>query len=79
MSKTVLVHKGTLASLMVAMAAFVLLFVCAGCSSQTGTDGGGDTATAADVSLKSYLVWSPFDSDTPNFHVPEPFGILIFG
>ena len=28
---------------------------------------------------KHYLVWNPVDSDTPNFHVPESFGILVFG
>ena len=26
---------------------------------------------------KHYLVWNHVDSDTPNFHVPESFGILV--
>lgn len=45
------------------------------------------TPPSQSISLKSYTAvrvdgtsdWSPVDSDTPNFHVPEPFGILIFG
>ena len=28
---------------------------------------------------KHYLSWNPIDSDTPNFHMPESFGLLIFG
>ena len=27
---------------------------------------------------KHYLSWSPIESDSPNFHVPENFGVLIF-
>lgn len=26
---------------------------------------------------KHYLTWNPIDSDTPNFHVPASFGILV--
>ncbi len=28
---------------------------------------------------KHYLSWNHVDSDTPNFHVPESFGVLMFG
>lgn len=28
---------------------------------------------------KHYLSWNPVDSDTPNFHVPASFGVLVFG
>lgn len=28
---------------------------------------------------KHYLSWSPVDSDTPNFHLPDSFGVLVFG
>ena len=27
---------------------------------------------------KHYLSWNPIDSDTPNFHMPECFGVLVF-
>ena len=26
---------------------------------------------------KHYLAWNPVDSDTPNFHVPKSFGVLV--
>ena len=26
---------------------------------------------------KHYLLWNPIESDTPNFHLPEYFGVLV--
>ena len=28
---------------------------------------------------KHYLSWNPVESDTPNFHLPSSFGVLVFG